>query len=253
VSVLRHAAALLLLASACLAASSARAQTLVADISSHLIAVTTGFAGAELVLFGATDRPGDVVIAVSGPPIRAIVRRKVNLLGIWANGPGFNFVDVPSFYSLASTKPLDQITKPETLQRYGIGTAHLPFGPEETGAPRRRPEIEAAYREAVIRAKQRAALYTENETAVTFVGNTLFRTNVAFPSNVPIGEYRIEVFLFRNGQLVSTQVTPLQVSRVGFSAGIFDFANRSAVLYAIVALALAMSLGWIINLIFRRT
>lgn len=235
------------------AAWPARAQTLVADISSHLIAVTTGFAGAELVLFGATDRPGDVVIAVSGPPKRVVARRKINLLGIWVNGPAMNFVDVPSFYSLASTKPIDAITREDTLQRYGIGTAHLPFAPEQTSAPRRRPEIEAQFREAVIRAKERQALFSENESAVTFVGNTLFRTNVVFPSNVPIGEYKIEVFLFRNGQLVSTQETPLEVSRVGFSAGVFEFANRSAFAYALVALLLAVSLGWIVNFVFRRS
>lgn len=231
----------------------ARAQTLVADISSHLIAVTTGFAGAELVLFGATDRAGDVVIAVSGPPKRVVARRKINLLGIWVNGPAMGFVDVPSFYSLASSKPLAEITRGETLQRYGIGTAYLPIQPEQTNAPRRRPEIEAQFREAVIRAKERSALYTQNETAVTFVGNTLFRTNVVFPSNVPIGDYTIEVFLFRNGQLVSTQETPLEVSRVGFSAGVFEFANNNAFAYALVALILAVSLGWAINFVFRRS
>jgi uncharacterized protein (TIGR02186 family) len=230
-----------------------RAQTLVADISSHLIAVTTGFAGAELVLFGATDRAGEVVIAVTGPPKRVVARRKINLLGIWMNGPALTFVEVPSFYALASTKPLDQITREETLQRYGIGTARLPFAPQPTNAPRRRPEIEAEFREAVIRAKERAGLYSQKEGAVTFIGNTLFRTNVVFPSNVPIGAYTIEVFLFRNGQLVSTQETPLEVNRVGFSAGVFDFATRSSFAYAVVALLLAVSLGWVINFVFRRS
>ncbi|HEY1432673.1 MAG TPA: TIGR02186 family protein, partial [Stellaceae bacterium] len=39
-------------------ASVARAEGLVADLTSHLIAITTGFTGASVVLFGATDGPG---------------------------------------------------------------------------------------------------------------------------------------------------------------------------------------------------
>ena len=38
------------------------AQQLVADLSSHLIAITTGFTGTEVVLFGTTDGAGDVEI-----------------------------------------------------------------------------------------------------------------------------------------------------------------------------------------------
>ena len=41
----------------------ARAEALVADLTSHLIAITTGFTGASVVLFGAIDGPGDVAFA----------------------------------------------------------------------------------------------------------------------------------------------------------------------------------------------
>src|ERR1700724_3696361 len=65
--------------------SEARAQALVADLTSHLIAITTGFTGASVVLFGATDGPGDVIVAVRGPEREMTVRRKRRVAGIWAN------------------------------------------------------------------------------------------------------------------------------------------------------------------------
>ena len=40
----------------------ARAESLVADLSSHLVAITTGFTGTDLLLFGAMDAEGDVVM-----------------------------------------------------------------------------------------------------------------------------------------------------------------------------------------------
>ena len=36
------------------------AQPLEADLSSHLVAITTGFTGSEVVLFGAVDGPGEI-------------------------------------------------------------------------------------------------------------------------------------------------------------------------------------------------
>ncbi len=44
-----------------------RAQPLVADLSRHFIAITSGFDGTEVLLFGAIDGEGDLVIVVRGP------------------------------------------------------------------------------------------------------------------------------------------------------------------------------------------
>ena len=56
-------------------AAPARAEALVADLTSHLIAITTGFTGASVVLFGAIDGPGDVAVVVRGPDREMTVRR----------------------------------------------------------------------------------------------------------------------------------------------------------------------------------
>ena len=63
----------------------ARAEGVVADLSSHLIAITTGFTGASVVLFGATDGRGDVIVVVRGPEREMTVWRKSRVAGIWVN------------------------------------------------------------------------------------------------------------------------------------------------------------------------
>ena len=50
---------LALVGMALLASRPLKAEPLVADLSNHLIAITTGFTGAQVLLFGATDGPGD--------------------------------------------------------------------------------------------------------------------------------------------------------------------------------------------------
>ena len=70
----------LLIAVALLFASAAQAQDdvpLVADLSSHLVAITTGFSGTDVLLFGATNGPGDIAVVVRGPAEDAVIRRKI--------------------------------------------------------------------------------------------------------------------------------------------------------------------------------
>ncbi len=76
-----------------------------ADLSSHLVAITTGFTGTNVLLFGATDGPGDIVVVVRGPQKDIDVRRKERFGPIWVNATTVAMKDVPSYYRVASTRP----------------------------------------------------------------------------------------------------------------------------------------------------
>jgi hypothetical protein len=54
----------------------ARAEALVVDLSNHLVAITTGFTGTNVLLFGAVQSEGDVIVTVKGPDQDMVVRRK---------------------------------------------------------------------------------------------------------------------------------------------------------------------------------
>jgi uncharacterized protein (TIGR02186 family) len=100
--------------------------------------------------------------------------------------------------------------------------------------------------------KQSVKLYDPVIKEVSFIGDTLFRTIIHFPDNIPRGDYTAEVYLFSGGQLSGMQSTPLVVSKKGFDALMYDFAHRHAVLYGILAVALALFSGWLAGRIFRK-
>jgi len=227
-------------------AGPARAQALVADLTNHLIAITTGFTGTEVVLFGAIEGEGDVVVVVRGPETAVEVRRKERTAGIWLNRSDMTFADVPSFYTVASTRPLEQLARPEVLERNRIGSTISP----SRRSTRRRSSRQ--FRQALIRNKQRDGLWPSQVGTVTFVGSRLFRTTVSFPANVPTGSYQVSVFLLRNGQVQGAQTTPLLVSQLGLSADIVDFAYRRAAIYGVVAVLVAAVAGWLGSVAFRR-
>jgi len=240
------AAAAVLLALGATAGQPARSQALVADLTNHLIAITTGFTGTDVVLFGAIEGAGDVVVTVRGPETPVEVRRKERTAGIWLNRSDMTFANVPGFYSIASTRPIAQLARPEVLERYHIGIDHLDLAPIDPT-----DEVEQ-FREALIRNKQREGLFPSAVGNVTFVGNRLFRTTVAFPANVPTGSYQVAVFLIRNGQVQGAQTTPLLISQLGLSADIVEFAYRHALLYGVIAVAVAAMAGWLASVAFRR-
>ena len=80
----------------------------IVDLSQHNVSITTGFAGGEVLLFGAVEDPADIVVVVEGPAEKQTVWRKSRVGGIWLNRTGESFA-APSFYHVASSRPLSEI------------------------------------------------------------------------------------------------------------------------------------------------
>jgi uncharacterized protein (TIGR02186 family) len=237
-----------LLLAAVLLPAAARAQTLSADLSSHLVAITTGFTGASVVLFGATDGPADVIAVVRGPERAVTVRRKSRIAGLWINTRDFTFAGVPSFYAVYSTRPLDAIAPPRMQALHQIGLDNLRFG---GGEEARGNGERDAFRVALLDEQQRQGLYVGAPGRIDFLGDRLFRATFDFPANVPTGTYIVEVFLVRDKSVVSGQTTPLLVSQTGIDADVGDFAQRQSLAYGILAVAVAALAGWLASLPFR--
>jgi len=234
-----------------LAAGSARADGLVADLSEHLIAITTAFVGTDVVLFGTSTGGGDIVVTVVGPRQDQVVRRKDQIAGIWVNHESLELTGAPTYYAVASSAPLDEIATPAVLARHELGVDHLRLEPvDATGA--NAAQI-ATFKKALIRNKQRQELYTRAPAPVSFLGPNLFRTTLSFPANVPPGIYQVQVFELEDGYVKDAQRSALVISKVGLEADVFDFAQGHAPFYGLLAIVMAVGLGWLAGVIFRRS
>lgn len=236
-----------------LLAAPARAQPLVADLSDHLVKITLGFEGSELLLFGAVEDEGDVVVVVYGPPETITVRRKDRTAGvIWMNRDELTFVNVPAFYQIMATRPLGDWLPDALRERHQIGVEHLDLRPRRTSANAADRAEVRNFRAALVRRKEALDHYGVETGTVSMLSARLFRTEVTFPTNVPTGTYTVEVFLVVNGEVVSAQTTPLYISKVGVLAEIFHFATTYAALYGVVAILFAVLAGLGANAIFRK-
>lgn len=222
---------------------------LVAELAAGRIEVTTAFTGGEILVFGATERliheRGDeVVVLATGPMVSLVVRRKVEVMGVWVNGPSARFNRIPSYWALAATRPVEAMLPPAERAelRLGLGLLSLP----QLGA--RGPE----FRAALLELKQRDGLWVDQAQPVQVSGGRLFLARLPLPSTVVTGEYRVQVLLVREGQVLARQELPFQVERVGTAAWITRIAQDQPVLYGLTCILLAGFAGWLGSVVFRR-
>jgi uncharacterized protein (TIGR02186 family) len=244
------AALLLVFVAHLLFGAAAKANSLAADVSSRLIAITAAFIGGEVVVFGATETEGDIIIVVEGPRQNQMVRRKARVAGIWINRDRVEFVDAPSYFAIATSGPLDEIVNPSIRDQLQLGVDYLKLK-TAAGSGYSKEELDA-FAEALIRNKERKRLYTVRPNPIRFPGSKLFRATFSFPANVPPGLYRIEVFHLKDGHVNGAQQSGLQISKVGMEAEIYDFARQNAPLYGLVAILIAVTAGWLAGMIFRK-
>lgn len=240
----------LLLAPLAVRGSLAQEAPLVADLSNRDIEVSTGFTGAELLVFGATEAaigPGgdEILVVVRGPTRPVVVRRKVRALGVlWVNGPAARFADVPGFYAIAGTRPAWQLLPEQERQNNGLGLDSLPLA--STGA--RNPN----FRAALLNLEKEAGVWLEDAAQVEIGANRLFHVRVPLPAAVPTGDYRVEVLLVRSRRIHARQELDFRVDRIGVADRIATVAQDQPLVYGVVCVLLAAFAGWFGSVLFRR-
>ena len=221
------------------------------DLSSRLIAITTAFAGTQVLLYGAVpDRQGEIAVVVRGPARDTTVRRKSRVGPIWINTSALDFRDVPSFYAVAASAPLDQLGGEGALARHELGAERVRLVPGDADGWSE-SEI-AAFRAALVRNQQRVGLFSAEPGTVSFLGDTLFRTRIVFPANVPPGDYQVQVLQFLEGEVVGAQSSKLEIAKMGIEAELYEFALDQPALYGLASILLALAAGWGSNALFRR-
>ena len=232
-----------------------------ADVSSRSVSITSSFTGTEIVVFGAVDNSRqltaeagmyDVVIVLEGTPTRLVARRKSNVAGIWINTDSITFQSVPSYYAIMATRPLDEVANPMVLREHDIGFEQVRMTPIqgwETGVTT--AELQE-FGEAVVRLKQKDGLYVQEEYGVVFIGRSLFRASVNLPANVPVGPLDVRVYLFRDGNIISTYTARVRLERQGLELLLHSFAFSQPLLYGIFTVMIAVGAGLLASAAFRR-
>ena len=240
------------------AARPAAAEELVVSLSNHRVAVTSSFVGENLVLFGTIEPAGkplripyDLVVTVTGSQETVLTRRKQRVLGIWVTADSREFVRVPTFLAILSNRKFSGIAPPEVLRRLQVGLDNFLL-PQRIGPDLADTVADDPFRAAFVRLQTQYGLYRESDNAVTFLTPTVFRAAIPLPANAPTGSYAVDVKLFSGGEMVARTGSALEIIKAGFEQYVADAARDYGLIYGIVTSMMALVIGWLASVVFRR-
>ena len=234
----------------------AEAPRLVPDVSQRKIEIIYSFTGAELLLFGAILYPGgrapsddaQIAVVVKGPQEPVLVREKRQIAGMWINADSADFRSVPSFYALASSRPINRIVDARTAVIYELGIDNMQLSPSSGGDPAE----DRRFEDGLIELKRRGGYYSETSHGVEISEGVLYRARIAIPARVPVGRYTAETFLIEKGRVIAAATRDIEIDKSGMEAFVARAAERHSFLYGMFAILISLVLGWAASVAFKR-
>jgi len=229
---------------------------LVPDISARQVQIRYSFTGAQLLLFGAVVYPGgrpatggaDIAVVLRGPVQPILLREKQKIAGIWMNADSDRFRSAPSFYAVASSRPVRDLVDDRTASIYELGLHNLQLSPGGGALPEKERRFEAG----LLDLRRRQGLYSENPRGVEITDSVLYRATITIPSQVPVGTYTAETFLIDHGRVLAAATRDIQINKSGFERYVALAARRHEFVYGLTAVVLSLALGWAAGAAFRR-
>jgi uncharacterized protein (TIGR02186 family) len=231
---------------------------LVPDVSQRDIEIAYSFTGADLLLFGAIlypggrlpddDKPADVVVVIKGPSQAILLREKAKVAGIWVNAARLRYSSAPSFYAIASSRPVSQLVDPRTKAIYELGLDSLQLSPS-SNAPQAQQD---RFARGLVDLKKRSGLYLESPHAVEITDGVLYRARITIPARVPVGRFTAETFLIRDGRVLAAATRDIDIRKSGFERFVARSAEKRAIPYGLFTVFLSVLFGWGAGWIARR-
>ncbi|WP_019222314.1 TIGR02186 family protein [Bartonella rattaustraliani] len=231
-------------------------ETIQIIVTTNTITVDAHFDGRDLYIAGVLENIDplysrqnryDVIVCLEGQSRPMVMREKKRNAGVWINTDSLVFKNVPLFYSMVTTRELEDIASVEDYKRLGLGLSYLSLQTDEQDQAKIR-----TFRDELIKSQKAKKLYNEEVGGVRFGSGILFTAHFQLPANTPVGHYKVRAYLFRDGQFIDSATTNLEIVKAHIAYTIFHAAHQHSFLYGLIAVIVAISTGFLCRLIFRK-
>ncbi len=223
-------------------------ETIVTGLSDNRVEITANYTGTEILIYGAIKRdapapspaPVDVIVTIEGPSVPLTIRRKAWVAGLWINRDAITVDASPSFYAVATTGAIGDILSSTDDLRYAITIGHAI---EAVGSTSEAVDADQ-FIAALQRLQQDEGRFRLDERSVFLTDQTLFRTDIRLPADLTEGNYKVRLFLTREGKVIDEQQRVIFVRKAGLEKFVYDLAHDQPLLYGVLSLLMAVAAGW---------
>ncbi len=216
------------------------------------ISIYSLFSGADMIISGDHLPAGSqAVLTIRGKRIDEEMMRKSRHWDLWMNSGEVDIDNAPLLYIAFSSDP-------SLLDR---GNGDYPWGytaleklAKFTG--RLKPVEDDTIFQEFIQLKERDKLYHLYPGGLQLTssgtGDLLTRMNLHLPSRIKPGTYHVALWILQNGKILEKRTTSFDVKLQGMPAVLRGMAKRHGIAYGFMAIAVAMSVGMLTGMVFRR-
>jgi uncharacterized protein (TIGR02186 family) len=205
------------------------------------------YGGVEFVVSAEVDPSNELALLVSEPSSDMYLRKKGRIWGLfWAPMEDVVFREIPNLYLLKTSTDINALAPKQILNKLGLGYDAL--------RPPRGEDAASELFEELIRLKESEGLFSfssdvdvENRPADRH-NRTSFTALI--PANTPPGTYSVQLFAFRDGELVTHGVGNFELTQSKLVALITSLAQEHGLLYGLIAVLVALSAGLGVGFLF---
>lgn len=279
---MRSHVGLVLILAAALFASTAHStsgdEVVTLNVSPDVVDVGLNFAGDDVRIYGTALEGTEVVVKVDGPTDSVKLNKQGKVLGLfWMTVDQAEIEDMPSFHLVRSSAQIDKILSWDEQVRLGVDPMLASImsqaravspGEEDALSESKTSEFVAGLRDIYIG----NGLYTPcTDCHDTPSGSSAVGTDatpptgglidledgrwemlVSLPWDAPLGDYTVESYCVRDGQMVGLDSTTFTVRKVGLVDSLGTMANENGVLYGAMSLGIIIAVGMVIGFVFPR-
>ena len=201
-------------------------------IQPNPIYVGAFFNGTSVKITGNVPEECDVIVKITSSKDRLVFRKKGRIGILWMNVGEIHFDQVYSLYHLYSSAPFSKmgLTKWSLLKELELGYQVLEKNALISPSGLDNSQIFKDF----LKLKKKEGLYTIQIGKVKFLDlkKTFksFELNFWLPPNVHIGDYQVEIFGIKRGNVLTNIKKNLSIQKTGLVASIYSLAMDHGVL-----------------------
>ena len=226
------------------------------EVKPEKIVINFTYHGAKLKIIGQGNCAGkDFIINILSTHKEKATFKKIEKVAnlIWMKTGDLHFENVPFFYHVYSTRPLEEILTTKDLEDHNLTFDTLKK--EVNLFPVKDENQKNFLWQEFIKYKSKYHLYAYEVVPYNCKGegqNQVLEISIPWPYQAPPGKYQIKIYEISNRKIENIAEKIVEVEKVGLVKFLTDFAQNHALIYGVFSVLIALVSGFLVGLIFKK-
>ena len=221
--------------------SPSNSEILTFDISKKEIKISDNPNSPDFVVYGFSNFKDAIVLKIKGPIQKVILQKKKQIFSMWtwSKTGEFSYPGLSHYYTNNVSDEIDFEIKKDLVDAIRL------IGKDDDNLKR---ELIEKKRSIDLFLIKNDSFKRINEEIPSF-----FKIPIFIPENAPEGEYEVSMSIVNKTNAYETNKQKIIIKKPGVSSFVYNLAHNFSFIYAIFSVIIAISLGLLAGVLFRKS